>query len=273
MTDQPQEPPRAFIRARPVRVAYLIVECERAHLMLDGIIARSVGHWGGRYSLICPCDEGYPKASYLPWLREFDPDVIYSFVDLTEANLRRLHEDFGPAHLVRHPDVINPNPTSDDYSVNLPIRLLASLSTTLQYARAFPASAPQPVVIVDYLPGQPSDQFIDDNFGTFHRSYGMWPIPPNLADVVKSVALASEKILSAPRLASRFEGSTVPNAAALLRFMAENRNTFGLAQMAADATPRIEILEDLARAFTHLSEMRSRTGSPIGICEVAIPYI
>jgi hypothetical protein len=252
MTDQFQEPPRAIIRARPVRVAYLLTDCEHAHLMLDGIIARSLGLWGGRYSLICPCNEGYPRASYLPWLREFDPDIIYSFIDLAEDNLRRIREDFGPAYFIRHREVIEGEPTSEDFSVGLPMRPLASLSTTLQYARAFPVSAPQPIRVVDYLPGQPNDRFIDDNFGSFYHTYGLWPIPPNLMDAVKPLAIASKGILSASGLASRYEGDTVPSAAALLRFMAENRNTFGLAQLAADATPRIEIRENYTSAFTLL---------------------
>jgi hypothetical protein len=77
-----------------------------------------------------------------------------------------------------------------------------SLSTTLQYAQAFPVSAPQPIRVVDYLPGQPNDRFIDDNFGTFYQSYGIWPIRPNLMDVVKPLGIASEDVLSASRLAS-----------------------------------------------------------------------
>jgi hypothetical protein len=76
MEDLSQEPPRAFIRARPIRVAYLLEETQHSHLMLDGIFAESLAHWGGRYSLICPCHEGYPHGNYLPWLRVFDPDII-----------------------------------------------------------------------------------------------------------------------------------------------------------------------------------------------------
>jgi hypothetical protein len=121
MADQSQEQPRAFIRARPIRVAYLLADCEHAHLMLDGIIARSLGDWGGRYSLVCPCDDGYPRASYLPWLREFDPDIIYSFLDLTNENLHRIREAFGPAYLIRHRQEIKGEPTFEDFRVALPI--------------------------------------------------------------------------------------------------------------------------------------------------------
>src|SRR5438128_10993099 len=112
MADQAQEQPRAFIRARPIRVAYLLADGEHAHFMLDGIFAESVARWGGRYSLVCPCHDGYPRASYLPWLRAFDPDVIYSFIDLTEENLRRIREELGPAYLLRHRENFKAEPTA-----------------------------------------------------------------------------------------------------------------------------------------------------------------
>jgi hypothetical protein len=60
MEDQSQEPPRSFVRARPIRVAYLLADGPYSHLMLDGIFAESLAEWGGRYSLICPCHDGYP---------------------------------------------------------------------------------------------------------------------------------------------------------------------------------------------------------------------
>jgi hypothetical protein len=158
MTDQAQEPARAYIRPRPIRVAYLLADDEHAHVKLDGAFASSYAHWGGRFSLICPCENGYPRESYMPWLRVFDPDVIYSFIDLSDDNLRRIRESFGPAYLVRHGENLKGAPTSHDFRVTLPITPLVSLSTTPQYARAFPASAPQPVRVVDYLPGQPNDR-------------------------------------------------------------------------------------------------------------------
>jgi hypothetical protein len=250
MTDQAQEPARAYIRSRPIRVAYLLADEEHAHLKLDGIFAASLAHWGGRYSLICPCENGHPRESYVPWLKVFDPDIIYSFIDLSDENLRRIRETVGPAYLVRHQEDFEGAPTGRDFRVALPIMPLASLSTTLQYARAFAASAPQPMRVVDYLPGQPHDRFIDDNFGTFYGSYRQWPIPPNLADAVKPLAVASEAVLNAPNRGPRYEGETVADATALLHFMADHRNTFGLAQIAADATPRIELRDVYDNAFT-----------------------
>jgi hypothetical protein len=244
------ESARAFIRARPIRVAYLLDDNDYAHLTLDGIFAQSIAQWGGRYSLICPCECGYPRASYLPWLTAFDPDIIYSFIDLSDKNLQIIRETFGPAYLVRHHNDFKDEIIARDFRVRLPIAPLTALSSTLQYTRAFPASAPQPVRIVDYLPGQPHDPFIDDNFGTFYGSYGRWPIPQNLADAVKPIAVASEELLNSPNRGRRYDGETVPDAAGLLRFMAANGNTYGLTQIAADAAPHMEINGSYDKAFS-----------------------
>jgi len=48
----------------------------------------------------------------------------------------------------------------------------------------------------------------------------------------------------------RHEGETVPDSAALLRFMAAYRNTYGLAQVAADVAPRIELCDNYDNTLT-----------------------
>jgi rubrerythrin len=250
MAEEGREQARAFIRARPIRVAYLVENNEHSHAILDGIFAAALSHWGGRYSLICPCEDGAPRASYLPWLKAYDPDVIYAFNNLNEDALRRIRESLGPAYLIHHYSNERSEIDAQSFRVELPINPLRSLSTVLQYAQAFPPSAPQPIKLVDYLPGQPNDRFVDDNFGAFYRSYGRWPVPENLADSVLPLTVASEELLKATYRGRRHDGETVPDTPALLRFMATNRNTFGLAQIAADAAPRIETRENFDEAFT-----------------------
>ncbi|NVO15855.1 MAG: hypothetical protein HXX10_17615 [Rhodoplanes sp.] len=249
MTDEQLEAAKGYIRPRPIRVAFFVADGDHSHLKLDGIFAESMSRWGGRYSLICPCENGYPCDSYIPWLTAFDPDIIYSFVDLSDEGLLKIRESFGPAYLVRHAEDIKGEPTARDFRVALPISTLTSLSTTLQYARAFPASAPQPIRLVDYLPASERDHFIDDNFGTFYGSYGRWPIPPNLADAVKPLAVVSDQVLNKPNRGRRYADETVGDATALLHYLATHPNTFGLAQVAADAAPRIELRDRYENAF------------------------
>ncbi|MCA1393777.1 hypothetical protein I6F20_32690 [Bradyrhizobium sp. IC3123] len=283
MEEPENEQPQGFARARPIRVAFLISSHPHTQLIIDAIFAESVSRWGGRYSLICPCVDGYPQPAYLRWLKVFDPDIVYSFTDLADQSLYRLREELGPAYITRHREPSKNPPTAHDFRVELPIKVLSSLSTTLQYARAFPASAPQPLHIVDYLPGQPNDRFVDDNFGSLYGSHGMWPMPSNLADAFRPVALASAEV-RANRMAANYNGETVSDPCSLLQFMAANRNTYGLSQLSADATPRIEVRSGSESAFTIVVgdtaddriafwNLRSRVAIHIGIgiCSLIAP--
>jgi hypothetical protein len=70
--------------------------------MLEAIFAECYGRWAGRHSLIVPCEGGNIRPAYLPWIETYDPDIIYSYVELSEAYLERLHEKLYPAFLVSH---------------------------------------------------------------------------------------------------------------------------------------------------------------------------
>ncbi len=85
----------ASVRPRPTRVAYLVEETNDWRINLEAVFAESFGRWGGRYTLIVPCDNGAIRSAYLPWLAKYDADVIYSYVDLDEATVERLHEHLG----------------------------------------------------------------------------------------------------------------------------------------------------------------------------------
>jgi len=69
---------KALVRPRPIRVAFFLEEHMHSHAMMQAIYADCYGRWGGRFSLIIPCENGNVRPSYLPWLVAYDPDVIYS---------------------------------------------------------------------------------------------------------------------------------------------------------------------------------------------------
>jgi hypothetical protein len=93
---------KAYVRPRPIRIAYLVQENEHWQALLDAIFAESFARWGGRFTLIVPCENDAIRPAYIPWLEAYDPDIIYSYVDLSDATLERFHEQFGPAFPVRH---------------------------------------------------------------------------------------------------------------------------------------------------------------------------
>ncbi|NKB55964.1 MAG: hypothetical protein GKS00_06480 [Alphaproteobacteria bacterium] len=241
---------RGFLRPRPIRVAYLVEDGEHADVLLDALFAECNTRWGGRYSLIIPCEQGKPCPAYLPWLEIYDPDIIYAYIDLDEAAVAELHERFGPSYVIKHEPHDDGERDARYFRPEIPIECLSSLSVAPYYARSFPASAPQPMLVVDYLPPQPSDRFVDDNFGTPYLGFGSWPLPEQMSDSIKALSLASADVLEAHLRGRLEEGVSVRDTVSLLYFMAEHRNSFGLSQLAADLVPRIEIRERFNNTFS-----------------------
>lgn len=242
--------PRGFLRPRPIRVAYLVEDGQHADVMLDAVFADCYARWGGRYSLVVPCEHGTPRSAYMPWLEAYDPDIIYAYIELDNAVVANLHERLGPAYLLRHEPYGDRERDRRYFRPERPLDCLTSLSVALQYARAFPPSAPQPMLVVDCLPGQPPDRFVDDNFGTTLGCFGQWPLPDHLADALRTITLASDELLRDQCRGHRSVGETASDTVTLLRTMAEKRNSFGLAQLAADSAPRMKILDRFSEAFS-----------------------
>ena len=239
---------RCYVRPRPIRVAYLVDENEYSGRILDAVFAECCSRWGGRYSLVVPCEGGKPRLAYMPWLEVYDPDVVYVYGDIDEPMIANLHERLGPAYLSKHDVYDNEPRDATDFRPRLPLDCLTSLSVVPQYARAHPPSAPQPKFIVDYGPGYSSDRFVDDNFGTPGGSFFSWPLSADLADGLRAITLVAGEL--DPRLGIRLKGETVSDVASLLHAMAESKRSLGLAQLAADSTPRIEVGNGVAESLS-----------------------
>lgn len=231
---------KGAVTARPIRVAYLIPQDGHSDSMLDAVFAECHSRWGGRFSLLVPVKDGALEPSYLPWLTAYDPDIIYSYADLADSEVRMIHERLGPSELLKHRD----NEARDVkdaryYRPNLRCSCLSSLSIAPAYARAFPPSAPQPIHLVDYGIGQPRDRFIDDNFGSYYDSFHHWPLPVPLADCLQPLHVASADRQAEVSRLKRAQ-TLVADTAELLTEMSKNRNSFGVAQLSADAAPRLD---------------------------------
>ena len=197
-----------FIRPRPIRIAYLVEESEQSRSVLDAIFAASFGQWGGRFSLIVPCANGAIRPAYIPWLRVYDADIIYSYVDLDAAAVGQLHHHFGPAFLVRHAFRGDKHDRRTCHP-QLPIAPLSVLSVMATTTRGNMFSPPQPVALVDtHLAAQPSF-FLQHNFGCYGQSLSRWPIAGDLRQFLSPVIFVPEEIQANPRLVPRAEGDIV----------------------------------------------------------------
>ncbi len=155
---------------RPVRVAFLIQEDEHAHLALDGIFADCYRRWGGRFSLIVPCEQSTIPNSYWPWLKAYDPDIVYSYFHMADQTVLELHERVGPSVYEEHRN--RERLDVHGFAPRYGAQPLQSLSTIFRRSRHRDhRSTDGPLPIIDSWQTEVASRFLTDNFGTYGSSY------------------------------------------------------------------------------------------------------
>ena len=209
--------------------------------MLDAIFAESYSRWGGRFSLIGPCENGAIRPAYVPWLETYDADIIYSYIDPSEAVVERLHEKLCPAFLIRHDFHRSEDRDRRAYRPHLPLPPLSALSVVAVLSRGDSISAPRPVALVDTHLGSPPSQFLQENFGCYNQSLNPWPIARDMGDYLKPVIFVPDQTQANPRIMPRAEGEIVSSERDLIDRLATQRDLRGLAQLSACLAPRLEL--------------------------------
>jgi hypothetical protein len=230
---------KAYVKPRPIRVVYLVEETEHWQSMLDSIFGESFSRWGGRFSLIVPCSAGVIRPQYLQWLRAHDPDVIYSYVELDDTYVERLHETFYPAFLVKHRFFRNER-EAHDFHPRLPVSALHALSVTPLASSGSALAPSQPVPLIDCHLGFRPSLFMRETFGFYSRTSGAWPLPHDLAPYVKALTIVPESIQNDPRLVPRIVTDIVSTEIEMLDSIRKQRNLLGMAQLSSFLTPRLE---------------------------------
>ena len=208
--------------------------------MFDAIFADCYSRWGGRFNLLIPCENGAVRSSYLPWLEAYDPDIIYSYVDLTEAAIAALHEQLSPSFLVRH-EFYNAERDKRTFTPKLPMPGLSSLSVCMVAAHSSPFTGRRQVQLVDAHPSYPDSQFLQDNFGFYERSMHAWPMGLDMAEYARTISLTPQKVMDDPRLHPKPNGEAITDEKEYLARIAKQRDLFGLAQLSAWICPRLEL--------------------------------
>jgi hypothetical protein len=232
---------KAFIRPRPIRVAFLVDEHEHWKPMLEAIFANCYGRWGGRFNLIVPCENGEIRPAYLPWLTAYDPDVIYCYVDLSDTIIQQLHERLYPSYFSRHNFYNTDQRESYAFRPQFSLGPLSSLSVALLASRATALSGPRPVTLVDVHSRNPAPPLIQENFGCYSQSLNQYPVPPYLAEYIQAFTLTDQEIIDNPHLVPRPQGEFVSDYRSFLSQLASRRDVSGLALLSASMCPRIQM--------------------------------
>lgn len=161
---------------RPVKIAYLVPfdDAPHTHMNLDAVFFESYTRWAGAYTLVIPTKpQEFLADGYGEWLKHYDPDFIYSYVDLDAAFVDNIDRICCPIAFLKH-EKWNREDREIDWRSFLPrwdhyIQPVSSISTVQS-----PASYPQfpheerprePTIFTQYGI-EPANRFLADNFGT-----------------------------------------------------------------------------------------------------------
>lgn len=177
--------------ARPVKVAYFVEDNECANHILDEIFAESYGRWGGIDTLIVPFIKGKMNPSFWPWLLSFDPDYIYSYVNLSDSLIKKIHYKILPAHFAIHHFEKNKPAEQQRLSPRFDVKALSSLSLIPFYNLRGTIFRTRIEAVIDAYPKWEDDGFLGDNFGIASRStYNRgFPLEQSVTDYVGTYLL------------------------------------------------------------------------------------
>ncbi|MDP1646198.1 MAG: hypothetical protein Q8L71_11980 [Thiobacillus sp.] len=229
---------QVLTRARCIRLAFFVDLDEASHPILDAIFGYSFSIWGGRFSLIVPCANGEPLPAYMPWLASFDPDLIYSYVDLTSEKQQELHETVYPSALQHHWSgrdnehvIYRPSPSIPPLAVGT-LLPLAGAPGAIDGTRG--------VQLVGSMGRMESDRFLADSFG-FASAELRNSMRTVLADFGSMLLVVADDELQPRQRYIHDAEATVSDISALLTKMTANRRILGVAQLSAQLTPRLDL--------------------------------
>jgi hypothetical protein len=232
---------KGWIRPRPLRIAFLLEDGEHSPLALDGIFADCYGRWGGRFSLIVPCLNGRVAATYWPWLEAYDPDIVYSYVHLSKAEILEVHERLSPSQYAFHELGREPRLDVFGFKPSYDFSPLSSLSTIFKQARYSPRYVEgAPVRIINSWHTEQPTRFLTDNLGTYHHSRGGGFYPPDAVDAASLLTIVSPDKQADRRFGVPPDLNMIPNEMAAFKEFAEKRAT-SLSLTSALFSPKLDI--------------------------------
>ena len=229
-----------YTRPRPIRIVFLVEETEHWQPMISAVFSNCYSRWGGRFNPIIPCELGAPRAAFLPWIKAYDPDIIYSYVHIKEDTISSLHEDINPSFLIGH-EFIGEDRDERAFRPKLPLPGLGALSVSVKASYSNSFTDQRQFQLIDKHPAWPSLPFIHANFGTYRDCSEHWPMSGNLGNSVKTITLTPQRILDDPRLLPKPAGEVITSEEDLFEVLSKNRNIVGFSMLSAWDVPRMQM--------------------------------
>ncbi|MDP3049690.1 MAG: hypothetical protein Q8N12_09745 [Thermodesulfovibrionales bacterium] len=158
---------------RPVKIAYLVPydESPTTHWILDAVFHESYTRWGGARTLIIPTNNSsFLSEEYDKWLQFYDPDFIYTYVDLEQSLIEKIAHSCCPIAFMsnKESDITRWQDYLPDWGVYFkPISALSTIHSPHVGYHSMPWAEREPkITIVTQYSEVSEERFIADNFGT-----------------------------------------------------------------------------------------------------------
>lgn len=162
---------------RPVKVAYLVPyeESSTNHMLVDAVFYESYTRWAGAYTILVPSSsKGFLHSAYEKWLEFFDPDFVYTYVELEECLVKKIDRLCSPIALLKH-EIRKRN--SDELHWRAFIRNwdyyfapVSSMTTVqsphAQYPLLMRRETEKEITVITQYSDKSEHRLLSDNFGT-----------------------------------------------------------------------------------------------------------
>jgi hypothetical protein len=175
---------------RPIKVAYVVPHDEKSvnHMIVDAVFHESYARWAGAYTLVIPASsKEFLHSEYGAWLEFFDPDFVYTYLELDPSLVETIDRSCSPIAFLRHKEACNP--ADRGWRAFIPdwglyFQAVSSLTTipspytqpTHFMARELEAE----VTVATQYPEGINGRLFSDNFGTAFHSHAVTYAVPGL---------------------------------------------------------------------------------------------
>lgn len=158
---------------RPIKIAYLIPheESKSNHWIIDAVFYESYTRWAGALTLLIPTNNNsFLSNEYERWLELYDPDFVYTYVDLEKEFVKKLDYLCCPIALLSFKDNSHGAEKTrwQDYLPEWGIYLnsISSLSTLHSPYADYKQSIGSNKIVLTQYGIDNEERFLTDNYGT-----------------------------------------------------------------------------------------------------------
>ena len=173
---------------RPLKIAYLVNSHDEDlnNINIDAVFFESYTRWAGMYTLIIPTRvDGFLDDGYEEWIRHYDPDFIYSYVDLDIDFIDRISHLCCPISFLSNGKInkreenINWRSFLPNWGILMePVSSVSTIKSPTSYSRIQNDDGYHEPIIFTQFGMEPNIRFLADNFGTGLRLHEVTnPIP------------------------------------------------------------------------------------------------